>query len=77
MINVVKERIVVDGKTYPLQAYRTWLSANHPILVRNHFIKTIVKENRQVRTYDWAAIYATAKEYNFHLKFRDDYQRNH
>jgi hypothetical protein len=76
MIDIVRDLVSIDGKHYALSAYRSWLSAEHPSLVKNHFIKTISKGGKLVRTYDWAAVYATAKEYNFHLNFKDDYQRD-
>lgn len=76
MINVVKDRIVIDGKPYPLSAYRAWLSANHTELVKNHFIKTIIKDGKSFRTYDWSGIYSTATQYNLHLNFKDEYQRD-
>lgn len=76
MINVVKDRIVIEGKPYPLSAYRSWLSANHAELVKNHYIKTILKDGKQFRTYDWAGIYATATQYNLHLNFKNEYQRD-
>lgn len=76
MINVVKDKIAIDGKSYPLSAFRAWLSANHPELVKNHYIKTIIKDGKSFRTYDWSGIYATAGQYNLHLNFKDEYQRD-
>lgn len=77
MINVVKDKIAIDGKSYPLSAFRAWLSANHPELVKNHYIKTIIKDGKSFRTYDWSGIYSTAAQYNIHLNFKDEYQRDH
>lgn len=76
MINVVKDRIAFNGVSMPLSAYRAWLSANHPELVKNHYVKTIVKEGKPFRTYDWSGIYSTAAQYNLHLNFKDEYQRD-
>ena len=76
MIDVKKDRVLIEGKAYPLSAYRTWLSANHPELVKNHFVRVICKDGKNQKTYDWLGIYSTAAQYNFHLNFRDDYQRD-
>jgi hypothetical protein len=76
MIDVKRNRVLIEGKAYPLSAYRTWLSANHSELVRNHFVKAIVSEGKTLKTYDWLGVFSTAAQYNFHLNFRDDYQRD-
>lgn len=76
MIDVKRNRVLIEGKAYPLFAYRTWLSANHPELVRNHLVKAIIIEGKTVKTYDWLGVFSTAAQYNFHLNFRDDYQRD-
>lgn len=76
MIDVKKDRVLIEGKAYPLSAYRTWLSANHPELVRNHFVKAIIRDRKTIKTYDWLGIFSTAAQYNFHINFRDEYQRD-
>lgn len=56
--DLANDRMVVLGKTFPLQSYRGYLKSHHPALVLSHRIR-MGSDGEWV--YDWYALYSESK----------------
>ena len=69
MYDYVLDRMKIDGIEYSLSEFRVWLFKNHADICNNYMVRTIIKGNRRVMTYDWQHIYFIANEYSLTKQF--------
>ena len=62
LINHKDNTITLNNKIYRLEDIRDYLITNYQTLCKQHFIKCIVQNKKQLFTYDWQSIIDIAKE---------------
>lgn len=56
-INILKDRVYINGTSYLLDDLRDYLTAEWNVLTHKFFIRWIVTKNGLTAQYDWQAIF--------------------